>query len=170
MSVELINTQDEMDLALWNFITSLLPVGVEVIKGGQNAVLPAPPCVIFSYISDKRLSTNDEEIVENIDLTTTLRSEVFMQVTYQLDFYGNEANDYATLFTTVFRSYIGCDALPEWFQPLNHSHVRRLPFINEQHNYENRLSLDIELEYNPVVKQPIESAAVAPDKIPVITV
>lgn len=72
----------------------------------------------------------------------------------QVDIHGPAAGQNATLLETQWFSQAGVDACIAQggiIAPLYASNPRQLPFINDQDQWENRWSIDLHLQVNPIV-------------------
>lgn len=150
--------------ALRAFLISVLPVGVEVVKGQDNRV-PQPigaDCVTMTPILRGRLSTN---VVTHSDGWPTQAQERHAlqptQVTVQLDIHGPNSSNTAQIISTLFRDGYGCDRFAETgfdVQPLFCSDPRQVPFLNEAQQIEMRWVIDAVMQANPIVTSAQEFA------------
>lgn len=88
------------------------------------------------------------------DLTPT-------DLTVQVDIHGPNATDYARIIESLFRSEYGTTAFANSgidITPLYCSEIRQIPFINQEQQYEDRWTLDLHLQVNPVVGTPQQFA------------
>lgn len=116
-----------------------------VIKGFQNGS-PLPQNAIVMMILFERafdVSANYYDI--NSDLTTVQQS---VEITMQLDFYGNEAATRARQVANLWKNQYTADAFTVC-QPLYCHDPQQIAFINEQSQYEPRWLLELMLQYNP---------------------
>ena len=91
--------------------------------------------------------------VENI--ATPTRYDV------QVDFYGAESADKATVFAQVFRDEYGCTifaGLPGGLSPLYTSDPRQVQFVAEEQQYQGRWTLTVSMQADSVVTVPKEFA------------
>lgn len=84
------------------------------------------------------------------------------RVTIQLDFHDSDgsADNVQTVFT-LFRDQYGCaffEGYPISIIPLYADEPRQAPFINGENQYEDRWTLDVVLQVNPVVSTPQQFA------------
>jgi len=72
------------------------------------------------------------------------------EVRFQIDFYGAMAGERSRVVANLWRSGYACERL-NLCQPLYVQSHRRLPYINESKQYEDRWITDLGLQYNPQV-------------------
>lgn len=162
MSVTLSFTQTDVYTTLRAFLLSILPSGTEVVRGQTNKV-PEPASlnfVVMIPLMRNRLETTTTAYTDNG--TGSNRSDVEpTQFTVQLDFHGPLAGDNVQIFTTLFRSdYATTQFATSGFDitPLFHSEPRQAPFINGEANYEQKWTVDAEMQINPIVSGVVQSA------------
>lgn len=149
-------TEDAILTALRAFLLAVLPAGVEVIQGQVNRV-PEPTSPDFVMM----IPTNRTRLSANVDTWDTVMPPVQMaaahptQLSVQLDIHGPNGSDNAQIITTLWRDSYACDAIdPAVFQPLFATDGRQAPFINGENQYENRWTLELALQANPIVSTP----------------
>ena len=157
MAVTVTPTQTDILTALRSFLIAVLPTGIEVVRGQINRV-PQPldaDFVVMTPLSRERIETNIDSYADGFPdapgVRTTLQPT---RVTVQLDIHGPDSADNAQIITTLFRDEYGCDAFRlSGFDitPLHTSDPRQLAFINAEAQYEDRWSLDVVMQANPVV-------------------
>lgn len=84
-----------------------------------------------------------------------------VRMTVQVDVHGPRSGDNVRVIETLFRSEYGTSAFAaSGFEvaPLYAEGPRQLPFQNENQQVENRWSLDLSIQVNPVVKTPQQFA------------
>lgn len=155
-----------------DFLVSLLPSTTEVVRGQDNRV-PEPLAddfVVVTPLTRTRLATTTTFSTPNS--TGSTRTDVqSTRLTLQLDFHGPNSGNALQIFTTLFRSDYACDFYAQDLvdtetgttsildvTPLDHSDPRQMPFINAEGQYEERWSIDAELQVNPVVTTQTQSA------------
>lgn len=77
------------------------------------------------------------------------------RVDIQLDFHGDNAEDYAQIVSTLLRDDRGVTffaGLGHGISPLYTTDPHQTPFINEQQQYEYRWTMEAHLQINPVVQ------------------
>lgn len=122
--------------------------GDNVIRGYSNNVpLPNGDFILMNILYENALSTtghNYSPDEENTEVSQTI------EVTIQLDFYGEKANEMSRTFCTLWRDLYACERF-SCGQPLYCEEPRYLQFINEASEYENRWMVMAQFNYNPVI-------------------
>ena len=83
------------------------------------------------------------------------------EITVQLDVYGAGSSDNTQIISTLFRDEYACASFSASgydVQPLYTSEPRQMPFITGENQYEDRWSIDVVLQANPVVTAPQQFA------------
>lgn len=80
--------------------------------------------------------------------TSEITAQNSVEATFQLDFYGQEANSRARVVANLWRSSYTTAKLKKC-QPLYCGEPRKNILVNESNQYENRMMLEITLQYNP---------------------
>lgn len=145
---------DDIYRALKAFIVSVTGLDASlVIKGLPNrtAMPPAQPgFVSMTAILQTRLGTNLDTWDTTNAAPTVATSELHAQVKVQLDCYGSISGQWATMLQTLLRDEVGCDALGPNCQPLYTGEPFLSPLDDSEDQYEERWTLEAELQYNPV--------------------
>lgn len=132
-----------------------------VIQGLPNrtAMPPAEPgFIVMQVILQTRLETNlDTWDISDPD-PTSATSELHAQVKMQIDCYGSSSGAWATMLQTLLRDDVGCQALAPTCQPLYTSEPFLSPLEDSEDQYEQRWTLEAELQYNPVTSTAPEFA------------
>lgn len=163
-------TDVQIFTALGDFLTSIVPAGVEVIRGQDNRVpmprgegvglrVTQPNFVTMTATSYTRLETN----VESWEVTPgTNPSAIILttptDVAIQLDVYGPLSGDIAQTIRTVLRSAYAVDTMPPSVQPLYCDDPRQMPLIDGEAQYESRWMMNAHLQANPAVSTPAQFA------------
>lgn len=162
MAVSIDITDTQVFTALRSFLLGIFPSGVEIVQGLDNQVsMPAPPCIIMTPLFKQRLAANTATYTDSgaeHPLDGTKNSLMPTQYTIQVDFYGELSGDQAETVATVFRDDYAVAAFPEAIKPLYCSDPKRLDFTNDQAQYEKRWEIDVEIQYNPTTKTPMQFA------------
>ena len=141
--------QDTLFIALRAFILSLIQ-NIQVVQGLGNGVpMPVSRFVCMTANSQARLSTN----VSSYDPVAGER-DVMQPTEYsiQLDCYGPESSDYATIISMMLRDQYGCNLLaPYECQPLFTSDPMQVALVNGEESYEQRWMITAVLQFNPIV-------------------
>jgi hypothetical protein len=86
-----------------------------------------------------------------------------MKVTMQLDVHGPQSADNVALITTLFRDEFGVTQFQSSgfdVTPLYMSEPRQTPFVNDEHQIEQRWVIDAVMQCNPIVTVPQQFADV----------
>ncbi len=101
---------------------------------------------------------NNAQNLPSETLYAGVRSDlVATKWTVQLDVHGPASGDNVRIVETLFRSEYGVDAISVAgfdMAPLYAESARQIPFINAEQQYEDRWTLDVHLQINPVVGTP----------------
>lgn len=149
---------DVVTPTLQGFYAALLPfiVGVtglpatSVVQGIQNrASMPPPGFILVQTITRHRLRTNVHTYsTHSTVLTQAIEEGVELGV--QIDCYGPQSEDWATMLSTLLRDNVGCTALAPTTQPLYADDARMVPLVDGEEQYEERWSVDAHFQYDPV--------------------
>lgn len=148
--------QDAITTAVRAFVVSVAPAGTPVVLGQVNRVPPpkAPLYVILTPTTRPRLST----VVSTWDVNNPDPANLAMlapaQMMIQCDIFGANAFDLASTLEVAWRSPYGCaalDALNPLIQPLYADEPRQLAFIDGNQQYEDRWSVDLNLQINQTI-------------------
>lgn len=115
-----------------------------VIYGYQEQGLPQN-AVVMTILFEHSLDVSVNYYDPLLDITTVQQS---VEVTMQLDFYGDEAGARARKLSNLWKNHYTSAAFTKC-QPLYSKDPQRMPIVNEQSNYEDRWSVDVLLQYNP---------------------
>ena len=213
-------TQDDVNTALGNFLTAILPADVKIIVGQVNRVAsPKGDYVVMWPLRRPRLATNldsyqDVKYLGFITATTMIVTQVFTgeiepgqlifgvgvlpgttvvdygtgdggagsysiqpnqtaagplfssgsqtieqdtDAVIQIDIHGPASTDNAQVISTMMRSAYAVDQMePTGVTPLYADEPRQTPFTTAAAQYEDRWSIDVHLQVNPVVSVPQE--------------
>lgn len=150
MNVDL--TEDDIFKGIGQFLTAVLPMGVNIVQGQINRV-PQPKdlnSVVMTPLYRQRLSTNvDTWDFEQVD-PTELAYLSPGQMTIQCDVFGPGSADNAAVIEATWRSGYGCDKLAEYgdMAPLYVETPRQMPLINGEQQFQDRWSVDLVLQVN----------------------
>lgn len=147
---------DSVIEALAAFIQPFLPGGAQIVRGQSNRVAPpVSPFVLLTEIGQQDLETPVGTFDASVD-QVALRANT--QITIQVDFYGASAGDYCKAVKGVFRSQYAPAQFPDGIKPLFCSDGHQGPLITGEEQYESRWTLTANLQYNPSVSVPQQSA------------
>lgn len=152
-------TEDSAMTALIALLQALMPAGTTVLSGQQNFVaLPEGQCIICTPIDRIQLDKPYREYDRLNQAASTLASKEWR---VQLDVYGDNAADNASMIATAFSSAIATEFFSSANAPIQALYAdtpQNMQFINESSNYENRWRVDVHLQINESVTMPQEFA------------
>lgn len=150
-------TQSNITTALRSFLLSILPAGTECVLGQVNRVSSptSPNYVAMTPLMRTRLATNVHSYT-NPTLVSDGSQSITQstQVSVQLDVHGPAASDNAQIIMTLLRDDVACQFFKSSgfdIQPLYTSEPRQMPFVTGEDQYEDRWSIDAELQANPTI-------------------
>ena len=152
MAVDVAPTQSQLLTKLVAFVTGILPSGTKVVQGLGNRV--APPTGQFAAITvlnQIRLATNDEAYVDDYPTIGVRSVAASWQVNVQLDFYGPDSGNWASIFCTLFRDEYACDALAPDCQPLYADAPRLAPWVSSESQWVHRWTVMASLNWRELV-------------------
>lgn len=129
-----------------------------IIRGQQNRANPPQPAfVVVTEINRRNLDTpvflnSADPDIEQASITNSKQLDV------QVDFYGSNAGDWAAAVENVWRSSYAPDQFPVGIAPLYCSDTHQAPLITGEEQYLFRWIITLQLEYNPTVFIPQQSA------------
>lgn len=136
-------TEDDLFLDLWTYLTGLFEC--PVIRGYENNNPLPDDCVVMHMLFERDLDYTANYWDPLLEEITAQRS---VAATFQLDFYGVEANNRARVVANLWKSSYTTERLVKC-QPLDNGQPRKDILVNESNQYENRMMLEITLQYNP---------------------
>lgn len=154
MTVTLSLTQAQEFTALRAFLIGVLPTGTEVLRTQANRVAEptGPDFVMMTPLHAQRISTN---ITTFAYLPNNLRTDLGpTKLTVQLDIYGPSAPDNVQIIATLWRSEYATAAFTDAgvdMQPIYADEAHQMAFINGEKQYEDRWSIDLVMQVNPVI-------------------
>lgn len=129
---------------------------VPLVQGQPNrAPMPNVPFMLMQAFRAGRLSTN---IDTWMPITQLQKSEQKTKVKVQLDCYGPDSETWATLVSTLWRDFYACDQLAPTGQPLYSDEPFQGALIDGEEQYEERWTVELYLQYNPVTTVAQQSA------------
>lgn len=144
---------DDLYTAVRAFIISVTGLAPTlVLKGLPNRTsMPAaqPGFIVMQAVLQTRLNTNIDDWDKTDPAATAGTAEMHVQVKMQLDCYGTSSNAWATMLQTLLRDDVGCQALAPNCQPLYTGEPFLSPLEDSEDQYEERWTLEAELQYNP---------------------
>lgn len=164
MTATLSLTDAQIFTALRAFLTAILDSSVTVLRGQANRVTePVGDFVLMTPLFRIRLATNQDGGWQGVTNPTALTVLAPTQITIQCDVHGPNSADNAQVITTLMRDEYGFASFQASgfnVAPLYADDPRRLPFINGEQQYEDRWSIDVVLQANPVASVPQDFANV----------
>jgi len=155
MTATVTPVQSDIFIALRTFILSL--IACEVIQGLGNGVpMPLGGFISMTALYQNRLSTNVDAYLDPTPTTGSKTARQAVQYTIQLDAYGPDSSDWATILSTMLRDEYACLSMAPNVQPLYCDDPRQIPLIDAEAQYEQRWSINAVLQYNPVVSTPMQ--------------
>lgn len=162
MTVSIAPTDDTVMTAVRTLLVDVLPNTWEVFQGQGNRV-PEPQgqnFVVMTPTHRNRLSTNtvDWDMVD--PAPTELQHEHDVEVTVQIDIHGDGGADAASMIATLMRDDWGIQQLAGMgVTPLYATDGAQRPFLNAEHQYENRWVMEVAFQITPIVSTTAEFAA-----------
>jgi hypothetical protein len=131
------------------FLLSFLPTNTEVIQAQDNKVaMPKKGFVAMNNVGMDRISFN----IDNYQATTQGKTILTpFRYSLQLDFYGENAQNWCAEAVSLFRDEYATDIFPSNIQPLYADDPIQIPLIDGESQYEQRWKLVTSLQYNPIL-------------------
>lgn len=125
-----------------------------LVVQGQDNYVPPPNTdfVLMNHVGSKRLERNSRLRHENQETIISPISH-----TIQLDFYGKNAGNNASLFFSLWYDAFACDNLPSDIRPLFSTEPEQRGFHSGELNFIDRWSMDITLQINQSITHEIET-------------
>lgn len=144
---------DQVIDALGMFLTPFI-APLPYIRGQQNRTPPP----LTGYVELTEIHSVDLE-TPNANYTDTLLTILTpTQIDIQADFYGPSSGDQIRAVKSVFRSIYASAQFPTNIQPLYCSDGNQSPLITGEEQYEQRWTMSVSLQYNPVITMPVQTA------------
>lgn len=139
-------TQNDIYKEMRSFLVQLFDTE-SVIKPNQNGSPVPENAIVMNIIneSDLDMSVSRYQIERN---EATVQNSV--EMLFQVDFYGDEAQQKARTLANLWRNHYASDRL-KVCQPLYAKQPIHAPFVNEKSMYEDRYIVELSLQYNPYV-------------------
>lgn len=152
MSVTTSPTITEIATKVRAFLLTLVPAGVEVVRGLDNKV-PEPPAspgfIAMTLVRQERLRTNVDHYSDPPPFDASTRAvEQGTQLALQCDCYGADSAAWAAQISTYLRSDIACDALAPEVAPLYAEEPIMAPLVDGERKYEQRWIVGAILQAN----------------------
>lgn len=158
MTASVTPTQAAMFAALQAFVMDVTALDIDhVVQGIDNGVpMPLGGFIFMTQVAQIRLATNVDAYADPTPTTGTKNSDQSIQVTVQLDCYGPDSGDWASILSTLLRDEYACLALAPAAQPLHADDPRMMPLVDGEQQYEQRWMVSAVLQINPVVSTPMQ--------------
>jgi hypothetical protein len=157
MTVTIDTTEEQVFTALRSYLLVLFP-SVEIVQGLDNRV-PMPACdfitmtaVTANGLSRPRLGFIDTELLHQMTAMSPTKK------TIQVDFYGETGNDRVVTLKALFNNEWSYNQFSANIKPLSTGEARRIDFSGEDQQNIIRWSIDLDLQYNPIVTVPMQFA------------
>ncbi|WP_260291624.1 phage neck terminator protein [Proteus vulgaris] len=138
-------TEDDLFLELWTYLTDLF--SCPVVRGYENNVPVPKDGIVMHMLYERDLDYTADYWEAPTEEVTAQRS---VEATFQFDFYGEEANNRSRVVANLWKSSYTTDRLKKC-KPLDSGSPKKNVLVNEANQYENRMMLDVTLQYNPEV-------------------
>jgi len=151
-------------IRLRTWLLTLVPPNTPVIQGQKNRVpQPNGDGIVITYLFDRRLRTNVNTYEdEGYGSTPGLKHiEKGTEFHIQLDFFGSQARDWATVVETLFRDESTVTALAPECAPLDCDEGRNTTWVTGEEEYQDRVTCTARLQWNPVTTIPQQFADAA---------
>lgn len=144
-------TEDDIFGELSRYLHELFQC--RIVRGYENDS-PVPKDGIVMHMLFERDLDYTADYWNPADEQMTAQRSV--EATFQLDFYGAEANSRARVVANLWKSSYTTDRMTKC-QPLDNGQPRKDVLVNQANQYENRMMLDITLQYNPETSYHVDS-------------
>jgi hypothetical protein len=146
---------DDVAIALGSFIQPFIGT-TQIIRAHQNRV--PPPHDPFVLMND--VGTYDIEVPSSFIDTGGVNQDIIgpKRIDYQLDFYGTDSGDQCNAVKTAFRTTYASSQFPDNIQPLYCSDSIMAPLVMGEQQYDERWTITVSLQYNPIVTVPVQTA------------
>ncbi len=142
-------------------VVALFMRGGSVVRGQVNRVpLPAGLCAVLTNVHTDNLSRPAVDYLAVVPpaLMSVGVIGARLSIQWQIDFYGNVAEDISAAFIAAFRSAWCPTQFPEGIAPLYCTDATNAPLVTGEQQYENRFMVTATMQYNPAVTVPQEFA------------
>ena len=110
----------------------------------------------MTALYQNRLSTNVDAYLDPTPTTGSKTARQAVQYTIQVDAYGPDSSDWATILSTMLRDEYACLSMAPNVQPLYCDDPRQMPLIDAESQWEQRWTINAVLQYNPVTSTPMQ--------------
>ena len=144
-------TEHDILTELRGYLIELFNCKVE--KGYENNKSAPENGIVMHMLFERDLDYTSEYWESSGEQMTAQRS---VEATFQLDFYGAEANNRSRVVANLWKSSYTTDRLVKC-QPLDSGNPKKDVLVNQANQYENRMMLEITLQYNPETSYHVDS-------------
>lgn len=149
---------DTAVVAVANFLQPVLPIQTQIVRGQANNVpAPLPPSVVITEVGMPQYTTTRSTLNP---LTNQMTYLMPVKLRLQLDFYGEQAGEMATIAQTLLRSHYGPANFPDGVEPLYCTDGFQAALSTAEKQYEARWSMELFLQYNAPVTVGQESFSI----------
>lgn len=120
--------------------------------------LASPGFVTMQITHGERLNYNIDTWDPTDPAPTGISSETHWKVRMQIDFYGQQSPDWATVFAGLWKDETAVLALRPICEPLFGTGPLWAPMDDDEQQYEARWTFEAFLQYNPVTTVPMQFA------------
>ncbi|BBG58507.1 LIC_12616 family protein [Providencia rustigianii] len=136
-------TERDIFVELRRYLTELF--SCPVVVGYQNNEAIPIDGIVMHMLFERNLDYTSDYWNPAIE---EMASQSSVEATFQLDFYGDEANSSSRVVANLWRSNYTTSRMTKC-QPLYCGEPRKNILVNESNQYENRMMLEVKLQYNP---------------------
>ncbi|TNH43752.1 phage neck terminator protein [Photorhabdus luminescens] len=126
----------------------------DVAQGYQNGVPIPKNGIVMHALFERDLDYTANYYNHGSSEITAQRS---VELTIQIDFYGVDADSRARVMANLWQSSYTTERLKKC-QPLYSEQTKKNVLVNEANQYENRVMLEIKLQYNPETTYSIDNS------------
>ena len=141
-AIQISQTDEQIHIALWDWLTSVSPAGVEIFKGDDNRVpqpgnYPDLGFIVMQKVGNTKLSTNETSYTDDqINSIEDETQQQFYDYSFQLDVCGINSSDLSRIISILFRSDAGCRFFePYGIQPLYSDDPKYSSIVNGEDQY-----------------------------------
>jgi hypothetical protein len=152
--------QNNVFKQLGDFLT--LIIGCPIVRAMDNQVpMPKSGFICMTPVKITRLATDIKSYTDNHvtgDVQGETNHEFHSQFDIQIDIYGQLSGDWAETIKGLFRSSFGTYEFTNGIAPLHASDANQMPLTNAEAQYEQRWTMTLALQYNPIIQTPMQFA------------
>ena len=128
----------------------------QIIRAQVNRVAMPPN----SFVELTEIASVDLEVPRQWYDKTNLQRNIIgpKRLMIQADFYGESAGDWCAAIKTVWRTAYSPSQFPDGMAPLYCDDGHEAPLVTGEEQYLRRWSLTMNMQYNPILSVPLQSA------------